>query len=180
MFRVQRYQMIEVPINSTTASQFSIPDQPQLTGHDGTPVVIDSIVSYSAFNFDYSPVSGLQTIGVSNLNKFSISIFQGDLQIINSLPLQEINYVNAPANNFSGGVIQQPLLRNLINVSWTKSFLKYTDPGNANPLTSGTVICLGVYYSVYPSMDFMVPSKENILLQAIDQNTQAIKQFLTQ
>lgn len=177
-FRIQRYQAIEIPIpNGTTSTQFNIPDQPQLTGSDGNPVVIDAIEAYNDENIPYSPVSGSLLVTVADFKNCNLNLYQGDLIILNNLPLQILNNVGTGQGNaFDGAVVNKALLRNLINISWTKSFINFKN--TAGPITGDKVFVLGVYYSVYPSQEYLVPNKENMLLDAINTNTQILKKFL--
>lgn len=176
--RIQRYQAIEIPIPSgTTSTQFNIPDQPQLTGSDGNPVVIDAIEAYNAATFAYSPVSGAAMVTSANFDLCNLNLYQGDLIILNNIPLPILNNVGSGQGTaFDGAVIQKALLRNLINISWTKSFINFKNTGGA--ITGDKVFVLGVYYSVYPNMEFLVPTKENMLLDAVNTNTQLLKKYL--
>jgi hypothetical protein len=177
-FRIQRYQAIEIPIPSgTTSTQFNIPDQPQLTGSDGNPIVIDAIEAYNEGNMQYSPVSGIPLISTSDFKQCNINLYQGDLIILNNLPLPVLNNIASGQNTaFDAATTQRALLRNLINISWTKSYMNFKNTGGA--IGGGTVFVLGVYYSVYPNMEFLVPTKENMLLDAVNTNTQLLKKYL--
>jgi hypothetical protein len=156
MFKTQRFELVEIQVSSNTSrKQFNFPDLPNLTGRDGQPVIIDSIVAYYNDAIQYSPISGNPVVSYPVVMNTALTIYQGDLQVLNKLPLPEICYVNPLNTQFSSGVVQQPLLKDLINVSWTKSFVTYADTA---ALTANTVFLIGVHYTVLSSELTVVPT----------------------
>jgi hypothetical protein len=144
-FATQRYQTVEINVpTSTTLRQFNFPDLPQLTGRNGQPVIIDSIVFFSHSASPVSGNSGSAVISNADLEKSFLTIYQGDLAIINNMPCSSLSFVGDLGGGTYGQVFQQPLTRNLINVSWTKCYI--TTPSAAP--TGGVVYSIGVYYTV--------------------------------
>jgi hypothetical protein len=144
MFKTQRFQAVEIPIPSgSTATKFYFPDLPQLTGRNGYPVKIQSIVFYTEELLTKSPLTGSDVINISDIKKSYLTLYQGDLQTIYNIPCVQLNMLNSTGND-SIYQFQQPLFDDLINVSWTKSFVSLpTAPAN-----TGVVYAIGVHYSV--------------------------------
>jgi hypothetical protein len=159
MFKTQRFELVEIQVGTNVdRKQFNFPDLPNLTGRDGQPVIIDSIVAYYNDVINKSPLSGNEVVDGYIIRNTALTIYQGDLQVLNKMPLPALAYVGVIANSFNSGVIQQPLLKDLINVSWTKSFLTYADTGS---LTANTVFLIGVHYTVLSSEMQIVPANNN-------------------
>lgn len=145
-FKFQRFQAIEIDIPASNAqTKFTFPDQPQLTGNAGLPVIIDSIVSYTQNNLDASPLTYQVVVSAQDLKRAFLTLYQGDLASVNSIPVASlVNTADIDTSAYGQvGVVQQPLVRNLINVSWTKSFVQF-----ATAPTGPTKIVFGVYYTV--------------------------------
>jgi hypothetical protein len=144
-FKAQRFQAVEINVPSgTTLRQFNFPDLPQLTGRNGQPVIIDSIVFYSHTSTPKSPNSGADVISDADLKKSFLTIYQGDLSIIQNQPIASLVYAGDVGAGTQGATFNQPLLRNLINVSWTKCYI--TTPAAAP--TGGVVYSIGIFYTV--------------------------------
>ena len=144
MFKTQRYQVVEIPIpNNSTLTKFNFPDLPQLTGRNGYPVKIDSIVFYSNSILELSPLSGSSVIDFTDLKQSYLTLYQGDLQTIYNIPCIQLSMLS---NNSSLTIyqFQQPLFNNLINVSWTKSYISLANQANY----TNVVYCIGIHYSV--------------------------------
>jgi len=145
-FKTQRFELVEIQIpNGTTLTKFNFPDLPNLTGRNGFPVVIDSIVAYDATTTPYSPISGAAVATAADVAKSFLTIYQGDLQVLYNTPLISLEYVNNGGTNNSP-VVMQPLLKDLINVSWTKSYITYA---NTSAITGNKVFLIGVHYTVH-------------------------------
>jgi hypothetical protein len=172
MFKTQRYEAVEINIPAgTTLTKFNFPDLPNLTGRDGNPVIIDSIVSYYNDTIPSSPISGSTTISFTDFQKSFLTIYQGDLQVLYNIPLVELAYVGDPSANNNSLVNYIPLLRDLINVSWTKSFVTVT---GGTPPTGDTVFVFGVHYTVISNSPVLIPTTENLLLDAIKEQNKAL------
>lgn len=127
-FRVQRTQSIEIDIPAgNTQTKFMFPDQPQLTGNAGLPVIIDSIETFTVDNLPNSPLTFQQVIGANEVIYGFLTIYQGDLAVMNAYPMAKlVNLSKIDQNTFGhSGVINPPLVRKWINVSWTKSFVQF-------------------------------------------------------
>lgn len=176
-FKTQRYELVEIQIGSaTTKKQFNFPDLPNLTGRDGVPVIIDSITALTSDNVPLSPISGATVIAPGVLQNCGITIYQGDLQVWNKRPLAEINYVGASGGTDIPAVLQQPIIRDLINVSWTKSFITYADTA---ALTANTVFLIGVSYTV-PNGTPFIPTVDNYILDTLQKQNQLLLQMSNQ
>ncbi len=148
---VQRIQMIEIDVPAgNTQTKFIFPDQPQLTGLQGLPVVIDSITSYSSESLPKSPLTFQDVIGADEISLAFLTIYQGDLAIVNACPLVDLMEVSRVGSATYGnvGTIKANNFRNLINVSWTKSFVQL-----ANAPTGPTKIVFKVCYSVFENFE---------------------------
>ena len=164
MFKTQRYEAVEIQIPAgTTLTKFNFPDLPNLTGRNGQPVIIDSIVFYSSYTLLSSPISGSNVLDVQDMRKAYLTIYQGDLQVLYNIPLVQLSFVTDPANTLRGGVINQPILKDLINVSWTKSFVSFASA----PSSTDVVIVVGVHYTVISDVADLLPTKENKLMNTL-------------
>jgi len=174
-FKTQRYEAVEIAIPSgSTSSQFNFPDLPNLTGRDGNPVIIDSIVVYDAGSLNnVSPLTGQTPLSATELAGAFLTIYQGDLQILFNFPLAQLNFMGDPATTFNGQVIAQPLTRDLINISWTKSFVRFP----AAAPTANRKICFGIHYTVITNTPDLIPTKENVLLDTLVQQNQMLFQL---
>lgn len=145
MFKTQRFQIVEIPVPSgSTSTKFNFPDLPQLTGRNGYPVKIQSLVFYTTDVMSVSPLSGSDVVTSADVAKSFLTLYQGDLQTIYNLPCTQLNMLQ------SGGVtglvyqFQQNLFADLINISWTKSYISLPTA----PATTNCVYVIGVHYSV--------------------------------
>lgn len=173
-FKTQRFELVEIQIPAgTTLTKFTFPDLPNLTGRDGNPVIIDSIVAYNDENFSNSPISGSSVVQNGDMCRSFLTIYQGDLQVLYNIPLLQIQFVNAgAASPLNQGVILQPLLKDLINVSWTKSFITYSNPGT--PISGDKVFLIGVHYTVISNTPNLIPTTENIILDTLQKQNQVL------
>ncbi len=144
-FRVQRTQSIEIDIPAgNTQTKFVFPDQPQLTGNAGLPVIIDSIETFTEDNLPNSPLTFQTVITASEVINGFLTIYQGDLAVMNAYPMAKlVNLSKIDQNQFGHtGIINPPLVRKWINVSWTKSFVQFSSP------PGGSKIVFVVSYTV--------------------------------
>ena len=143
MLLTRRFQAIEVNVPSgSTLTVFKFDDQPQLTGKDGKPVIINAIELYSPSSITKSPVTGSDLMTVADIKKSFLTLYQGDLQTIYNLPL--VNLMRVDVNDNTQPFIWQPFIVNLENVSWTKC--QITLP--SAPASTGRVYAFGIHYSV--------------------------------
>lgn len=145
MQKISRFEAVEINIPSgSTLNKFFFPDLPNLTGRDGYPVSINSIVFYTGEEQTLSPLSGSTLVSQADLQKSYLTLYQGDLQILYNIPVLSLNYVRVNSTSTMPFVNTQPAFDNLKNVSWTKSFISLpTAPGTTNRVYS-----IGVFYTV--------------------------------
>lgn len=144
MFKTQRFQIVEIQVPSgSTTTKFNFPDLPQLTGRNGYPVKIQSLVFYDNNTITQSPLSGSDVINKDDLQKSYLTLYQGDLQTIYNIPCVQLNMMQ---NSSSSPVFQtyQSIFDNLINISWTKSYISLPTALGA----TNVVYVIGVHYSV--------------------------------
>jgi len=145
MLRANRFQVVEIPVaTGSTSVQFSFPDLPQLTGLNGFPVCIQSVVMFSSDLVSLSPLSQSAVVAPADFTKSYLSIYQGDLLTINNMPLSLLSPVQNRNDNTTPFVSYQPVLNNMINISWTKSFIRVPTA----LATTGVVYLIGIYYNV--------------------------------
>jgi hypothetical protein len=150
-FKTQRFEAVEINVPSgTTLRKFNFPDLPNLTGRNGFPVVIDSIEFFSVTATPKSPITGADVISNADLAKSFLTVYQGDLQVLYNIPCNSLVRVGTIATGFDGSVLGIPLLRDLINVSWTKCFI--STPAGAP--TGDVVYSIGVHYTVVESQTY--------------------------
>jgi hypothetical protein len=149
-FKTQRFEAVEINIpTGTTLRKFNFPDLPNLTGRNGFPVIIDSIEFFSNDATPVSPITGSDVVSNVDLQNSFLTIYQGDLQVLYNYPCAALVRVGDVGSGFNGAVIKLPLLRDLINVSWTKCFI--STPSGAP--TGNTVYSIGVHYAVSEQAD---------------------------
>lgn len=143
MLLTRRFQAIEVNVpNGSTLTTFTFQDQPQLTGKDGNPVIINAIELYTAASLSKSPVTGSNLVTIADVQKSFLTLYQGDLQTIYNLPL--INLIRTDTNTAGEPFVWQPFIVNLENVSWNKC--QITLPSAL--ATTNVVYAFGIHYSV--------------------------------
>jgi hypothetical protein len=113
--RVKRYQAVEISVpNGSTLTKFSFPDQPQLRN-----AKIQAIQVYTPTVITATPLSGSTPVTLADLKKSTLTLYQGDLQIILNLPLLNFNGISDLTSPF---VFELPEM-NDIDISWTKSYV---------------------------------------------------------
>jgi hypothetical protein len=144
MFKASRFEAVEIQVPSgSTLTRFYFQDLPNLTGRNGFPVQIQSIVFYNRDIISKSPLTSSNLVTTADMQKSFLTIYQGDLQVLYNIPIVTLG-------NFQTGTssapftTNQPLLCNLENVSWTKSFINVSTA----LATTDVVYAIGVYYSV--------------------------------
>lgn len=145
MFKTQRFQIVEIPVPSgSTSTKFNFPDLPQLTGRNGYPVKIQSLVFYNNELLAESPLSGNPVVTSADISKSYLTLYQGDLQTIYNIPIGQLNMMQSQAGASIVFQFNQTLFDNLINVSWTKSYISLPTALQ----TTDVVYVIGVHYSV--------------------------------
>lgn len=145
MFKTSRFEAVEIQVPSgSTLTRFYFQDLPNLTGRNGFPVQIQSIVFYNRDILTKSALTGSDLVTTADMQKSFLTIYQGDLQVLYNIPVVSLNAMQTSASSTAPFTTNQPLLNNLENVSWTKSFVSLPTALT----TTDVVYCIGVYYSV--------------------------------
>ena len=145
MFKTQRFQIVEIPVPSgSTSTKFNFPDLPQLTGRNGYPVKIQSLVFYNSDVMPISPLSGSNVVDSADVVKSFLTLYQGDLQTIYNLPCVQMQMLQQTGATGLVFQFQQNLFGDLINISWTKSYISLPTA----LATTNVNYVIGVHYSV--------------------------------
>jgi len=132
--RVKRYQAVEISVpNGSTLTKFSFPDQPQLRN-----AKIQGIQVYTPTAITATPLSGSTPVTLADLKKSTLTLYQGDLQIILNLPLLNFNGIH---DFTSPSVFELPEM-NDIDISWTKSYVNVSTA----LATTNVAYSFGIFY----------------------------------
>ena len=132
--RIKRFEAVEINVpNGSTLTRFYFPDLPQLRN-----AKIEAIQVYAAGSISATPLTGSTPVTLADLKKSSLTLYQGDLQLIYNIPLVALQNISDSATPF---VFQLPSM-NDIDISWTKSFVSLP-PARA---TTNVAYSFGVYY----------------------------------
>ena len=132
--RVKRFQAVEIFVPSgSTLTKFSFPDQPQLRN-----AKIQGIQVYTPTVITATPLSGSTPVTLADIKKSTLTLYQGDLQIILNLPLLNFNGISDLTSPF---VFELPEM-NDIDISWTKSYVNISTA----LATTNVAYSFGIYY----------------------------------
>jgi hypothetical protein len=136
MIRIERFEAIEVSVPSgSTLTRFQFPDVPQLRN-----AKISGIQVYTAGSITATPLTGSTPVTTADLKKSFLTLYQGDLQLIYSLPLISLNsIVNSAADPYT---FELPAINGL-TISWTKSYISLPSA----LATTNVAYSFGVYYN---------------------------------
>jgi len=136
MIRIERFEAIEVSVpNGSTLTRFQFPDVPQLRN-----AKISGIQVYTAGSITATPLTGSTPVTTADLKKSFLTLYQGDLQLIYSLPLISLNsIVNSAADPYT---FELPAINGL-TISWTKSYISLPSA----LATTNVAYSFGVYYN---------------------------------
>jgi hypothetical protein len=136
MIRIERFEAIEVAVPSgSTLTRFQFPDVPQLRN-----AKISGIQVYTAGSITATPLTGSTPVTTADLKKSFLTLYQGDLQLIYSLPLISLNsIVNSAADPYT---FELPAINGL-TISWTKSYISLPSA----LATTNVAYSFGVYYN---------------------------------
>jgi len=133
--RLSLFQAIEIPIASgTTLTRFFFQDQPQLRN-----AFIQGIQFYTPTVITATPLTGATPTSLADMKKASLTLYSGDLQVVFSMPLLNMNEISDGTSPF---VWDLPMLNN-ITISWVKSYIQFSSAP-----TGATAISLGAYYEL--------------------------------
>lgn len=132
--RIKRFEAVEINVPSgSTLTRFYFPSLSQLKN-----AKIEAIQVYAAGSISATPLTGSTPVALADLKKSSLTLYQGDLQLIYNIPLVALQNISDSATPF---VYDLPSM-NDIDISWTKSFVSLpTALGTTNVAYS-----FGVYY----------------------------------
>jgi hypothetical protein len=131
---VKRFQSVEINVpTSSTLTKFFFPDQPQLRG-----AKIQGIQVYTPTALTKTPLTGSTPVTLADLKQSSLTLYQGDLQIVLNLPLLNFNGISDLTSPF---VFQLPEM-NDIDISWTKSYVSTA----AALATTNVAYSFGIFY----------------------------------
>ena len=137
MIRIERFEAIEVSVPSgSTLTRFQFPDVPQLRN-----AKISAIQVYTAGSITATPLTGSNPVTTADLKKSFLTLYQGDQQLIYSLPLISLN-------NMVTGATPDPYTFELpaingLTISWTKSYISLPSA----LATTNVAYSFGVYYN---------------------------------
>jgi len=136
MIRIERFEAIEVAVPSgSTLTRFQFPDVPQLRN-----AKISGIQVFTAGSITATPLTGSTPVTTADLKKSFLTLYQGDLQLIYSLPLISLNsMVNSAADPYT---FELPAINGL-TISWTKSYISLPSALS----TTNVAYSFGVYYN---------------------------------
>jgi uncharacterized protein YegP (UPF0339 family) len=136
MIRIERFEAIEISVPSgSTLTRFQFPDVPQLRN-----AKISSIQVYTAGSITATPLTGSTPVTTADMKKSFLTLYQGDQQLIYSLPMISLNsIVNSAADPYT---FELPAINGL-TISWTKSYVSLPSA----LATTNVAYSFGVYYN---------------------------------
>jgi hypothetical protein len=141
MNKVQQYEFIEVVIpQSSTATRFYFPDQPQLRF-----VSLLNLVCYTPGVVSASILSGNALLTLANLQKTYLVLYYNDKESVNRIPILELNRV---ATNSTTGEPYSFAITPFAGqqIQWSKSYIQ-TPSAYSGISSANFSVCLGVYYA---------------------------------
>ena len=141
MNKVQNYEFIEVVVpQSSTATRFYFPDQPQLRF-----VSLLNLVCYTPNVVSSSILSGNSLLSVANLQKTYLVLYYNDKESVNRIPILELNRI---ASNSSSADPYAFAITPFAGqqIVWSKSYIQ-TPTAYSSISSANFSVCLGVYYA---------------------------------
>jgi hypothetical protein len=137
MIRIERFEYIEIAVPSgSTLTRFQFNDQPNLRN-----AKISAIQIYTAGSITATGLTGSTPVTTADLKKSFLTLYQGDLQLVYTLPLISLNSMVTGATP-DPYVFELPAI-NGMTVSWTKSYVSLPTA----LATTGVAYSFGVYYN---------------------------------
>jgi hypothetical protein len=135
MTRIERFEAVEIPVPSgSTLTRFYFPDLPNLRN-----ARITNIAIYTAGTITATPLTGSTPVTTADLKKSSLTLYEGDLQLVYNIPILSFNsIVNSAADPYQ---FELPSV-NGMTVSWVKSYVSLPTA----LATTGVAYSFGVYY----------------------------------
>lgn len=132
--KIKRFESVEIPIpTSSTLTKFYFFDQPQLR-----QAKIQGIQVYTPTAITKTPLTGSTPATLADIKQATLTLYQGDLQIIYNLPLIAFNNIQ---DLTSPSVWELPEM-NDIDISWTKSYITLATAAG----TTNVAFSFGIYY----------------------------------
>jgi hypothetical protein len=141
MNKVQQYEFIEVVVpQSSTATRFYFPDQPQLRF-----VSLLNLVCYTPGVVSASVLSGNALLSLANLQKTYLVLYYNDKESVNRIPILELNRV---ATNSATGEPYSFAITPFAGqqIQWSKSYIQ-TPSAYSGISSANFSVCMGVYYA---------------------------------
>lgn len=137
MIRIERLEMVEVAVPSgSTLTRFQFPDIPQLRN-----AKISAIQVFTAGSITATPLTGSTPVTTADLKKSFLTLYQGDLQLVYSLPLISLNSMVTGASP-DPYTFELPAVNGL-TISWTKSYISLPSA----LATTNVAYTFAVYYN---------------------------------
>ena len=135
MTRIERFEAVEIAVPSgSTLTRFYFPDLPNLRN-----ARITNIAIYTAGTITATPLTGSTPVTTADLKKTSLTLYEGDLQLVYNIPILSFNsIVNSAADPYQ---FELPSV-NGMTVSWVKSYVSLPTA----LATTGVAYSFGVYY----------------------------------
>lgn len=133
--KVARFEAIEVSVpNGSTLTRYPFPDLPNLRN-----AKIDRIVFYTAGTISATPLTGSTPVTTADMKKSFVTLYEGDLQLLYSVPVLEFNNI---VNSATDPYQNDPLDIDGITISWTKSYISLPSALT----TTNVAYSIGVFY----------------------------------
>ncbi len=133
--KVARFEAIEVSVpNGSSLTRYPFPDLPNLRN-----AKIDRIVFYTAGTISATPLTGSTPVTTADMKKSFVTLYEGDLQLLYSVPVLEFNNI---VNSATDPYQNDPLDIDGITISWTKSYISLPSALT----TTNVAYSIGVFY----------------------------------
>lgn len=133
--KVARFEAIEIAVpNGSNLTRYPFPDLPNLRN-----AKIDRIVFYTAGTISATPLTGSTPVTTADMKKSFVTLYEGDLQLLYSVPILEFNNI---VNSATDPYQNDPLDIDGITISWTKSYISLPSALT----TTNVAYSIGVFY----------------------------------
>ena len=135
MIRIERFEAVEINVpNGSTLTRFYFPDLPNLRNAKITAVQV-----YTAGTITATPLTGSTPVTTADLKKSTLTLYEGDLQLVYNIPMLNFNnLVNSAADPYT---FELPAINGL-TLSWVKSYVNVPTA----LATTNVAYSFGVYY----------------------------------
>lgn len=135
MIRIERFEAVEINVpTGSTLTRFYFPDLPNLRN-----AKITAIQVYTAGSISATPLTGSTPVTTADLKKSTLTLYEGDLQLVYNIPMLNFNsLVNSAADPYT---FELPAINGL-TLSWVKSYVNVPTA----LATTNVAYSFGVYY----------------------------------